>query len=307
VSTASAVEVLVGINRDPVFGPVVVFGSGGTELELLADKAVCLPPLNRLLTQDMVGRTRVAKLLAGYRGRPPADMDAVEEVLLRVSEMACELPAIKELDINPLLADENGIIAADARIVVDRHYVDSRRYSHTAIHPYPSHLVSTTLLAGGVECTIRPIRPEDAEMERTFVDNLSAETKHFRFMNTFKQLSPAMLARFTQIDYDREMAFVAVVNDDGVSTEIGVCRYIINPDGDSCEFAVVVADEWQGKGVAHKLMEALIEYARYRNLETMVGHVLADNHAMKTLARSLGFRIKADPDDPALVRTVKTL
>ncbi len=307
VSMAGGVELLVGINRDPVFGPVVVFGTGGTELELLADKAVCLPPLNRLLTEDMIGQTRAATLLAGYRGRPAADMDAVQDVLLRVSEMACELPAIRELDINPLFADESGVVAADARIVVDRHYVDSRRYSHTAIHPYPSHLVSTTLLAGGVACTIRPIRPEDAEMERAFVDNLSPETKHFRFMNTFKRLSPAMLARFTQIDYDREMAFVAVIDDHGDETEIGVCRYVINPDGQSCEFAVVVADDWQGKGVAHKLMEALIEYARYRNLETMVGHVLADNHGMKTLARTLGFQITTDPDDSSLVRTKKSL
>jgi acetyltransferase len=126
-------------------------------------------------------------------------------------------------------------------------------------------------------------------------------------MNTFKRLSPAMLARFTQIDYDREMAFVAVIDDGGDETEIGVCRYVINPDGESCEFAVVIADAWQGKGVAHKLMEALIEYARYRNLETMVGHVLADNHGMKTLARTLGFQITTDPDDPSLVRTKKSL
>jgi acetyltransferase len=307
VSTSSGVELLIGINRDPVFGPVVVFGSGGTELELLSDKAVCLPPLNHLLVDDMIGRTRAARRLAGYRGKPAADVESVRDVLLRVSEMACELPSIKELDINPLIAGPDGVIAADARIVVDRHFVDSRRYSHTAIHPYPSHLVSTTLLAGGVACTIRPIRPEDAEMERAFVDNLSPEAKHFRFMSTFKQLSATMLARFTQIDYDREMAFVAVIDEDGVDLEIGVCRYIINPDGETCEFAVVVADDWQGRGVAHKLMEVLIEYARYRNLESMEGFVLADNEGMKTLARSLGFRIKPDPQDPGMVRTVKSL
>lgn len=300
-------ELLIGIVRDPVFGPVITFGSGGTAVELMADRAVALPPLNRLLTEDMIARTRAAKTLGAFRNMPAANMRAVEDVLLRASEMACELPAIKELDINPLIADESGVIAVDARIVIDRHYSDTRRYSHTAIHPYPSHLVNQIILTGGVPCTIRPIRPEDAEMEQAFVDALSERAKHYRFMNTLKHLTPEMLARFTQIDYDREMAFIAVVNENGMDVEIGVCRYIINLGGDTCEFAIVVADNWQGKGVAYKLMDALIEYARYQGLSAMTGDVLVDNHDMLHLVKSLGFVVKATPDDATTVGIVKKL
>src|SRR5690606_38523485 len=234
-------------------------------------------------------------------------IQAVENILLRISEMACELPAIKELDINPLLADSRGVVAVDARIVVDRYYSDARRYSHTAIHPYPTHLQSMCILSGGVECIIRPIRPEDAEMEQEFVMGLSSKTRHFRFMNSMKHLSPEMLARFTQIDYDREMAFVAVINQGNKHKEVGVCRYIINNDSETCEFAIVVADDWQGKGLAHKLMESLLESARYRGLKEMVGDVLSDNTAMQNLAKKSGFSIKPNPEDATTVIIRKKL
>lgn len=312
VSSSDGRELLVGIVRDPVFGPVITFGSGGTAVELLADRAVALPPLNSLLIRDMISRTKAAKMLASYRKMPAVNIQAVENILLRISEMACELPAIKELDINPLLADSRGVVAVDARIVVDRYYSDARRYSHTAIHPYPTHLQSSCILPGGVECTIRPIRPEDAEMEQEFVMGLSSKTRHFRFMNTMKHLTPEMLARFTQIDYDREMAFVAVISQannqqESKHREIGVCRYIINNDGETCEFAIVVADDWQGKGLAHKLMESLLESARYRGLKEMVGDVLSDNTAMQNLAKKSGFSVKANPEDATTVIIRKKL
>ena len=307
VSSSDGRELLVGIIRDPVFGPVITFGSGGTAVELLADRAVALPPLNSLLTKDMISRTRVAKMLASYRKMPAVNIQALEDVLLRISEMACELPAIKELDINPLLADSQGVVAVDARIVVDRYYSDAGHYAHTAIHPYPAHLQNTCILAGGVTCLIRPIRPEDADMEQEFVLGLSDKTRHYRFMNSVKHLTPDMLARFTQIDYDREMAFVAVIKKNNKDREIGVCRYIINNDGDTCEFAIVVADEWQGKGLAHKLMESLLECARYRGLKEMVGDVLADNAAMQNLARKSGFSVKPNPDDATTVIIRKKL
>jgi Acyl-CoA synthetase (NDP forming) len=286
IKCANGRELLVGITRDPVFGPVITFGTGGTAVELIADRSVSLPPLNRLLAADMISRTRVAKMLDAHRDKPAAAIRDVENVLLRISEIACELPSVLELDINPLIADERGVIAVDARIVVGHYYNSQRNYSHTAIHPYPAHLSEEAMLTGGVRCKIRPIRPEDAELERTFVEGLSDTSKHYRFMNTFRQIPADMLAKFTQIDYDREMAFIAVVTERGIEKEIGVSRYVINADADSCEFAIVVTDAWHGKGVAHRLMEAIIGCARTRGLRYMMGDVLADNLQMIQLAKN---------------------
>lgn len=300
-------ELLVGIVSDPVFGPVITFGAGGTTVEVMGDRAVALPPLNRFLARDLIQRTRIAKMLGAFRQMPPAHMEALEEVLLRVSEIACELPWVKELDINPLILDEDGAVALDARVVVDYYSSAQERYAHMAIYPYPTHLVSTWQLPDGTNLRIRPIRPEDAEMEQEFVRGLSERTKYFRFMQTFDELTPAMLTRFTQIDYDREMALIAVVEEGGRDVQIGVCRYVINPDGKSCEFAVVVADAWQRRGIAHLLMGQLMEAARQRDLETMEGTVLANNKEMLALAETLGFAVSADPEDPNLRRVTKRL
>lgn len=299
-------ELMVGIARDPVFGPVICFGTGGTKVELIRDRAVALPPLNSLLIDDLISHTQAAHLLEPFRHMPAANMDAIEQVLLHVSEMACELPWIRELDINPLIADEHGVLAVDARVVVE-HSAEPRRYAHMAIHPYPSDLTTNVSLPQGIEMTIRPVRPEDAAIEHAFVHNLSERAKYFRFLHYLKDLSPEMLARFTQIDYDREMALIAVVQLDGAETEIGVSRYTINADGKSCEFAVAVADDWQHCGIAHKLMEQLIECARYRGLKTMQGEVLADNTEMQVLAKSLGFSSRVCPEDPGLIQIFKPL
>ncbi len=298
-------ELLVGIFTDPLFGPVITFGYGGTAVEVMGDRAVSLPPLNRFLVSDLIERTRVAKMLGAFRHLPPIDRAALEDVLLRVSEMACELPWLRELDINPLIVDENGAVAVDARVVVDYPSGVQERYAHMAIYPYPAHLISHWQLPDGTDLTIRPIRPEDAEIEQAFVRGLSERTKYFRFMQSLDELTPAMLARFTQIDYDREMALIAVVEEaacekERCEVEIGVARYIINPDGKSCEFAIVVADAWQHRGIAHRLMERLMEPARERGLEVMEGEVLATNHEMLALARVMGFTLRELPDDPAI-------
>ncbi|HEY0719931.1 MAG TPA: bifunctional acetate--CoA ligase family protein/GNAT family N-acetyltransferase [Gammaproteobacteria bacterium] len=293
-------ELLVGIFTDPLFGPVITFGYGGTAVEIMGDRAVALPPLNRFLVSDLIERTRIARMLGAFRHLPPIDSSALEDVLLRVSEMACELPWLRELDINPLIVDESGAMAVDARVVVDYPSGVQERYAHMAIYPYPSHLISHCQLPDGTDLTIRPIRPEDAEIEQAFVRGLSERTKYLRFMQTLDELTPAMLARFTQIDYDREMALIAVVEVSGGEVEIGVARYIINPDGKSCEFAIVVADPWQHHGIAHRLMAQLMEPARERGLEVMEGEVLASNHEMLALARVMGFTIRDLPDDPAI-------
>jgi acetyltransferase len=300
-------ELLVGVFTDPVFGPVVTFGAGGTAVEVMGDRAVTLPPLNSFLAKDMVDRTRVAKMLGAFRHLPPADLAALEDVLLRVSEMTCELPWVRELDINPLILDEIGAVALDARVVVDYYVATTERYAHMAIHPYPSHMVTHWQLPDGTDFTIRPIRPEDAEVEQAFVRGLSERTKYFRFMQTIDELSPAMLARFTQIDYDREMALIAVTPQNGGELEVGVCRYIINPDSRSCEFALVVADAWQRRGIGHRLMEQLLQAARDRGLEVMEGDVLATNTEMLQMSRSLGFTIAAREDDPSVRRVAKRL
>ncbi|HMZ76035.1 MAG TPA: bifunctional acetate--CoA ligase family protein/GNAT family N-acetyltransferase [Rhodocyclaceae bacterium] len=289
-------ELMVGAFRDPVFGPVITFGEGGAHVEIQKDRAVALPPLNSYLAQDMIKSTRVSTLLGEYRNMPPINMESLEFVLLRISEMVCELPWIREMDINPLIVDENGAVAVDARIVVDNIAPTADRYDHMAIHPYPSHLITKVSMPEG-EITIRPIKPEDAELEVDFVRKLSPETKFLRFMNTMRELPPAMVARLTQIDYDREMAFVATIEENDAEVEIGVARYAVNPDGESCEFAIVVAEDWQHRGLARRLMGVLIETARNRGLHSMAGIFLSNNDRMLKFVQSLGFVLSNDPED----------
>ncbi len=307
VSRPHAREVLLGMTTDPVLGPVIVFGAGGVDVEAFQDRAVTLPPLNRYLARDLIGGTRMATLLGAFRNRPPVDMAALENVLLRLSEMVCELPWLSELDINPLLIDEHGALALDARIVIAPRVPSADRYGHMAIHPYPAHLVSHWQLPDGANVVIRPIRPEDAELTQAFVRSLSEETKYFRFMDAVRELSPAMLARLTQIDYTREMALLAVTEIDGSEVELGVARYAINLDGESCEFALVVDDHWHKQGIGHKLMDVLMDVARSRGLKVMEGEVLGTNRTMLKLVESLGFRIEVHPEDDSLRRISRAL
>ena len=290
-------ELMIGVIRDPVFGPVISFGSGGTTVEVMGDSAVSLPPLNRRLAIDLINRTKVSKMLGKFRQMPAVDIDQLVSVLLNVSAMACELPWLQEMDINPLIIDENGLVAVDARIVVDYPTPSTDRYHHLAIHPYPTHFVKKIQLNDGTDITIRPIRPEDAEMEAKFVRELSNEAKYFRFMNSFHELSQEMLVRFTQIDYHNEMALIAVKTDSQGEEQIGVARYSTNVDKTSCEFALVVSDKWQSRGIAHHLMKDLMEIAHDRNLETMEGQVLRENSKMLELVASLGFQVRNDAED----------
>ena len=293
-------ELMIGIMRDPVFGPVISFGSGGVSVEILGDTAITLPPLNRRLARDLINRTRVSRLLAGFRQMPPVDIDLLIDVLLRVSNMACELPWLQEMDINPLIMDEHEIVAVDARIRVDYPRPSTDPYHHLAIHPYPAHLSKRIQLSDGTDIVIRPIRPEDADMEQEFVRNLSPEAKYFRFMNALQELSQEMLVRLTQIDYWNEMALIAVKPDGGAEEQIGVARYTTNLDLRSCEFALVVSDAWQGHGIGHQLMRKLMEVARDRGLERMRGQVLSNNSRMLNLMSSLNFSVAPDPDDIAV-------
>lgn len=294
-------ELVIGVSRDPVFGPTILFGAGGTMVEVLRDSAVSLPPLNEVLANRLVDRTRVSRLLAAFRQRAPVDRSAVIDALLRISDLVCEFPEIEELDINPLFAGPGGVLAVDARIRVSRPHASLARYEHMAITPYPRHLVQKGFLTDGTPLTIRPIRPEDAESEQAFVRELSDEARQFRFMYSLKELTPAMLAQFTQIDYSREMALVAFTEEAGTPVQQGVARYVINPDGESCEFAIVVSDKRQHQGIGTRLMTALIEAARDQDLRSMEGTVLAENKAMLQLMKDLGFASRRSEEDRDIV------
>ncbi len=300
-------ELLVGVIDDPVFGPVISFGAGGTAVEILRDRAVALPPLNEHIANGLMRRTRVFRMLERFRNQPAVKLEAIIQVLLRVSEMVCELPQIQEMDINPLAADEDGAFALDARIVVRYQPPGSRRYDHMAIHPYPSDLVRHWQLADGSDVIIRPIRPEDAEMERAFVRRLSPQARYFRFMQSLQELSQEMLVRFTQIDYDRELALVATIHAGEEEVELGVARYFTNPDGEAGEFAIVVADEWQNRGIGTQLMSCLIDAAREKGFKCLQGEVLASNPKMLQFMKKLGFSHEAKADDPGIVTVVKAL
>ena len=304
-------EIYVGLVTDDPFGPVIVFGAGGTMIELINDRAMELPPLNQFLAHRLIERSRVAETLGEWRGAHAINMDALEQVLLRVSEMVCELPHLREMDINPIIVDESGAVAVDARIVIDNAPQASSGlatdYHHLSILPYPARYEKTLPLRGGGEYTIRPIHPDDAHMLKKLVNELSPQSRYFRFVSSMAELPPAMLARFTLIDYDREMALVAIVKErvagpDGEITEtarlVGVSRYVTNPDQSSCEFALVVADDFNGKGLGSRLMESIMDVARDKGLAEIEGLVLANNTGMLKLMRSLGYQVKSYPDDP---------
>ena len=310
-ATRQAREINIGVVTDDPFGPVIVFGAGGTMIELIGDRAMELPPLNRFLARRLIERSRVAETLGAWRGAPPAQLDALEQILLRVSEMVCELPQLREMDINPIIVDARGAVAVDARIVVDASApvrgAAGNPYNHLAILPYPARLEQVWPLRGGGDYTVRPIRPDDAQMLQDLVQRLSPESRYFRFVSSIERLPPNMLARFTLIDYDREMALVAVhkqrrSGEDGEISEteriIGVSRYITNPDQTSCEFALVVADDFAGKGLGSRLMESIMDVARDKGLAEIVGLVLSENSGMLKLMRNLGFAIKRHDEDP---------
>lgn len=300
-------ELMIGVTSDSVFGPVITFGSGGTEVEVKSMPAIALPPLNKFLTRELIQEADITKLLGPFRQMPPANLEALEDVFLRVSEMVCELPWLKEMDVNPLILDETGALAADARIIVGFRQSGPDRYAHIAIAPYPTHLVSHWQLADGMDILIRPIRPEDAELDQRFIRGLSDESRYFRFMESIHELPETLLASLTQIDYGREMALIALAQDKKQETALGVARYGINPDGNSCNFALAVADSIAGKGLGGKLMTSLMGAAREQGLKEIEGSVLNTNHRMLNLMNDMGFVIKPAEDNHGLMKVSRQL
>jgi len=286
-------ELIVGAATDPVFGPVVLFGQGGVAVEVMADRTIGLPPLNMVLAQDMVAHTRVARLLAGYRDCPAADMKAIQHTLVQVSQLVAELPEVAELDINPLLADADGVLALDARIRV----AAPANADRLAIRPYPEEL-EETLEWGGERITLRPIRPEDGPAHVRFFESLNEEDVRYRMFVRMRELSPQQLARFTQIDYDREMALIATrPGPDGEPETLGVVRAVSDPDNVRAEFAVTVRSDLKGMGLGRVLMEHIIAYCRARGTAEIVGDALPQNTRVLRLVKSLGFETEQVPEE----------
>jgi acetyltransferase len=286
-------ELIAGAALDPVFGPVIVFGQGGVAVEVTDDHSVGLPPLNLVLARDLVDRTRVARLLAGYRNRPAVNMDAVLASLVQVSRMVADIPEIVELDLNPLLADSKGATVLDARMRLAQADRSGSTLDRLAIRPYPRELEQTIEWQGG-PLLLRPIRPEDGPAHLAFFDALTPDDVRYRMFVRIRELQPSQLARFTQIDYDREMAFIATrPNADGVAETLAVGRVVADPDNISAEFAVTVRSDLKGMGLGKIMMQKLIDYCRSRGTREIVGEALPQNSRITGLAKRMGFTVKS--------------
>jgi len=289
-------ELIVGMTTDRIFGPVILFGQGGTGVEVIGDRAVALPPLNMGLADELISRTRVAKLLEGYRERPAADLDAIRLTLVKIAQLIIEIPEIVELDINPLFADPDGVLALDARMVVAP--AQTSGPARLAIRPYPRELEECTATRAGRRILLRPIRPEDEPAHKAFVEQVAPDDIYLRFFRAVGQIPHSEMARLTQIDYDREMAFIAVAKDsEGKPETLGVVRTITDPDNLRAEFSILVRSDLKGTGLGRCLLTKMIRYCRARDTRTMVGHVLPQNEAMLGLAERLGFQAQRHADE----------
>ncbi|KAB2920711.1 MAG: bifunctional acetate--CoA ligase family protein/GNAT family N-acetyltransferase [Hyphomicrobiaceae bacterium] len=299
----NAHELIVGMSVDQTFGPLLMFGAGGTAVEVVHDTAHALPPLDVNLANDLMRQTRIWQLLQGYRDRPPADLARIAEVLVRFSYLVARHPDIREIDINPLLADDKGAIVLDARVKVE----DTERSQRTAmaIRPYPAQWTKEIELASIGSLWLRPIRPEDEVLYADFFAHLTPQDQRLRFFTAAPDLSHRFLARLTQIDYAREMAFVAIAKETGAL--LGVSRFVADPDYTQGEYAVLVRSDLKGHGLGWQLMRHLIAYARSEELDQLHGSVLAGNTTMLEMCDKLGFSIGPEPGDPAVRRVVLNL
>ncbi|MFV0680821.1 GNAT family N-acetyltransferase [Ottowia sp.] len=296
VRRPQARELIIGASIDPVFGPVILFGQGGTAVEVVRDSAMALPPLNAPLARALIGRTRVARLLNAYRDVPAADLGAVVTTLQAVSQLLADVPEIAELDINPLIVNHEGAIALDARVRVSSQCPAGA--AHFAIQPYPAGLTETAQWQGQT-ITLRPIRPEDEARHRAFFEQLDIEDIRLRFFYNRRNLERSELARLVQIDYTREMAFVATVTDaNGEERTLGVARALADPDNVSAEFGVIILHDLIGTGLGRLLMDKLIGHMRAIGTQYLTAIALPENHRMRQLGKKLGFTEQAQPGPP---------
>jgi acetyltransferase len=282
-------ELLLGVGDDRVFGPILLFGQGGTAAEVIRDRAIGLPPLNRPLALDLIGRTRIAALLKGYRDRPPVDLDAVADTLVALSELIVDFPEVAELDINPLIADDKGVVALDARVVVRA----SPASDHMAIRPYPRELEHAATLPGGEAYAIRAIRPEDEPALVAMLNKSSLDDLRTRFPGAARKIPHLMAARLSQIDYDREMALIALSPNGEIH---GAARLLADPDNVAAELGVMVRTDMAGRGLGARLFADLVEHARKRGLQRLSSEIANLKRPMLELARDLGFTVEPIAD-----------
>jgi len=285
----SPLELILGAKKDPQFGPLLLFGLGGVLTEVLQETAVDLPPLNLLLARRLMERTRIYKILQGYRNIPPANLELLEEILVRLSQLVTDFPEIAELDINPLLISNGRPVCVDARILLEPSTVRAPR--HLIIAPYPNQYESDWLMEDGTPVLLRPMKPEDESLVIEFLSYCSEDALFFRYFQHIKKWTHEMLIRFTQNDYDRELGLMAIGQPPGPEVMLGVSRLVMAVDRSTAEFAVIVADPWQGKGLGEKLIERVIEIARENEVKMLWGDVLAANLPMLSLVKKLGFTV----------------
>jgi len=285
-------ELLIGAKKDPTFGPAILFGKGGIAVEVFQDINLGLPPLNMILARHILEQTKTFQLLEGYRGLPPVDVEQLQFLLCKFAYLVMDFPEIQEIDINPFAVDENGGVVLDAHILLDQHAARSprQRYSHLVISPYPSEYVKPVKLKDGTPAILRPIRPEDEPLEKELFHYLSEKTIYFRFFGYLPQLTHDMLARFTQIDYDRELAIVAEIEQNGKKRLIGVVRLIADAWNEKAEYAIVVADDFQGQGIGNTLTNYIFEIAKERGIRKIYASVLTSNDRMLHMFDRRGFK-----------------
>jgi acetyltransferase len=287
-------ELILGARKDRDFGAIILFGLGGIGAELYKDFSIGLPPLNQVLARRLMEETRVYEALSkGLMNKRPIDVKALDEIVVRFSNMIVDFPEIAEVDINPLGVTEGKVSALDARIIIDQSFNDTMDpHSHLIILPYPTKYVRPWKLKDGTELILRPIRPEDEPLEHELIRGLSPETSQFRFFHVIKDLSHEDLVRFCNIDYDSEMAFIGETREGNKRIEIAVARLVLEPNKKQGEFAIVIADKYQGRGLGTKLTTMLIEWAKEKGVEKIYAQVMAENTKMVRLAEKLGFTTK---------------
>ncbi len=291
----NARELIVGLADDPTFGPIVVFGRGGTAVEVINDKSLALPPLDLKLAGDLIARTRVSRILRTYRNVPSADIGAISLTLVKIAQMAADFPEVRELDLNPLLSDENGVIATDARVrVAPAEKGRGGEHPRFAIRPYPKEWERQTVLRDGRAVLLRPVRPEDEALYPDFLAAVTPADLRLRFFAPVKELGHPFVARLTQLDYARAMAFIAIEQASGKM--LGVVRLHVNANLEAGEYAILVRSDLKGRGLGWTLMQLIIEYARAEGLHAIEGQVLRENTTMLDMCGTLGFEITADPD-----------
>lgn len=295
-------ELMTKVIADPVFGPVILFGQGGSAAEIICDVAVALPPLNMHLARELMSRTRVFDVLQGYRGHKAADIHAICLALVKLSHLVIDVPQIAEVQINPLFAEENGVLAIETRIRLRAQPLPPDK--RLAIRPYPQELEDDFVLTTGRVVRLRPIRPEDEPEHLVFFSSLRPEDIQLRFFGSLVDVRHRTMARFTQIDYDREMAFIATALDEGGKPEtLGEVRTIADPDNRISEYSIIVRSDLKGSGLGSKLLSKMIDYCRSRGTRRLTGQVLCRNHAMLAVSRAMGFRRKISPDDTEVFET----